>query len=481
MANLHGFFATLRAEGGAIAGATLDARLRPVRSSPPMHLPRNQPAPAPQRDPSAAAAGERRRPRIVIVGAGFGGLAAAHALRKAKADVTVVDKRNYHLFQPLLYQVATAGLSPAQIASPIRGILSRQRNATVLMARVTGIDTAARAVLLGEKPLPYDYLIVATGARHAYFGRDEWEPFAPGLKKIEDATAIRRRVLIAFERAETETDPAERERLLTFVVIGGGPTGVEMAGAIAELAKMALASDFRNIDPRYARIVLVEGGERVLSIMPHSLSGAAKRQLERLGVEVRLGAPVAQCEALGVTIAAAGDKAAERIESRTVIWAAGVAASPAAKWLKAEKDRVGRVIVNPDLSLPGHPEIFVVGDTAAAKARDGKPVPGIAPAAKQAGKHAARAILARLSGRKDPGPFRYRHFGNHATVGRKAAVVDFGWLRLRGNPAWILWGAAHIFFLIGFRNRIAVMLDWLWAYLSFHRGARLITGDKADT
>ncbi len=392
----------------------------------------------------------------------------------------MIDKRNYHLFQPLLYQVATAGLSPSQIASPIRGILSRQRNATVLMARVTGIDTENRAVLLGDQRRSYDYLIVATGARHAYFGRDEWEPFAPGLKKIEDATAIRRRVLIAFERAETELDPAERERLLTFVVIGGGPTGVEMAGAIAELAKKALAKDFRNIDPRYARVILVESGPRVLAVMPPSLSGAAKRALERLGVEVKLGAPVAQCDATGILIAAAGDKAAERIETRTVIWAAGVAASPASKWLKAEKDRVGRVIVKPDLTLPGHPEIFVIGDTAAAKAPDGAPVPGIAPAAKQAGKHAARCILARLKGKAEPGPFRYRHFGNLATVGRKAAVADFGWLRLRGNPAWLLWGAAHIFFLIGFRNRIAVMLDWFWAYLSFNRGSRLITGDSAE-
>ncbi len=416
-----------------------------------------------------------RRPQVVIIGAGFGGLAAAYALRKAPVDITIVDKRNYHLFQPLLYQVATAGLSPAQIASPIRGILRSQRNATVLMGKVSSIDKAAKLVVAaGAPPVHYDYLVVATGARHAYFGHDEWEPFAPGLKKIEDATDIRRRILIAFEKAETETDPAERDRLLTFVVIGGGPTGVEIAGAIAELAKTALARDFRNIDPRHARIILVEAGPRILPVFPQSLSSAAQRALVRLGAEVRTGTAVTAVADDHVMVGA------ERIETRTVLWAAGVAASPAAKWLGAAKDKVGRVIVNADLTLPGHPEIFVIGDTAAMKDRKDQQVPGIAPAAKQAGAYAAAAIKARLKGRDHPGPFRYRHAGNLATIGRKAAVVDFGWLRLRGNPAWWLWGAAHIFFLIGFRNRLTVMLDWFWSYLTFQRGSRLITGGGPD-
>jgi NADH dehydrogenase FAD-containing subunit len=415
-----------------------------------------------------------RRPQVVIIGAGFGGLAAAHALRHAPVDVTVVDKRNYHLFQPLLYQVATAGLSPAQIASPIRSILRRQRNATVLMAKVTGIDKAAKLVLAGNQRVPYDYLVIATGARHAYFGHDEWEPFAPGLKKIEDATDIRRRILIAFEKAETETNPAERERLLTFVVIGGGPTGVEIVGAIAELAKTALARDFRNIDPRLARIILVEAGPRILPAFPESLSAAAERALLRLGAEVRTGTPVTAVTEDHVMIGA------DRIDTRTVLWAAGVAASPAAKWLGAQKDKAGRVIINADLTLPGHPEILVIGDTAAMKDRNGEQVPGIAPAAKQAGAYAAAAIKARIKGRDLPGPFRYCHAGNLATIGRKAAVVDFGWLRLRGNPAWWLWGLAHIFFLIGFRNRLAVALDWFWSYLTFQRGSRLITGGGPD-
>jgi NADH dehydrogenase FAD-containing subunit len=431
-------------------------------------------APAPSAPAPAATPASPRRPQVVIIGAGFGGLAAAHALRHAPVDVTVIDKRNYHLFQPLLYQVATAGLSPAQIASPIRGILRSQRNATVLMGKVSGIDKAAKRVFSGTQSVAYDYLIVATGARHAYFGHGEWEPFAPGLKKIEDATDIRRRILIAFEKAETETEPEERERLLTFVVIGGGPTGVEIAGAIAELAKTALARDFRNIDPRHARIILVEAGPRILPVFPESLSAAAERALRRLGAEVRNGTPVTAVAEDHVMVGA------ERIETRTVLWAAGVAASPAAKWLGAQKDRAGRVIVNADLTLPGHPEIFVVGDTAAMKDEKGQPVPGIAPAAKQAGAFAAAAIKARIRGRDFPGPFRYRHAGNLATIGRKAAVVDFGWLRLRGNPAWWLWGIAHIFFLIGFRNRITVTLDWFWSYLTFQRGSRLITGGGPD-
>ncbi len=433
--------------------------LQPVAAS---ALPRPRPASGPT-TPGA-------RPRVVIVGAGFGGLAAATALRKAAMQVTVIDRRNYHLFQPLLYQVATAALSPADIAQPIRAILRHQSNASVLLGRVTGVDLDARAVLIGEQRVAYDYLIVATGARHAYFGHDEWEATAPGLKKIEDATAIRRRILLAFEQAEAASDPDQRAALLTFVVVGGGPTGVELAGAIAELAGKALAADFRSIDPRQARVILVEAGPRLLPLMPERLSARAERALERLGVEVRLGRPLTACDAEGAML---GD---ETIAARTILWAAGVAASPAAKWLAAEKDRAGRVKVEADLTLPGHPEVFVIGDTAAASDAAGRPLPGIAPAAKQAGQYVAAVIRARAAGRAAPAPFRYRHLGNLATIGRKAAVADFGWLRLSGRLAWLLWGAVHVFFLIGFRNRLVVLLDWLWAYLTFERGARLITG-----
>ncbi len=413
-----------------------------------------------------------QRPRVVIVGAGFAGLTAAQSLARAAVDITLIDKRNYHLFQPLLYQVATAALSPAQIAQPVRAILSRQRNARVMLGRVTDIDVAGRAVLLGEERIAYDQLIVATGARHAYFGHDEWEPFAPGLKKIEDATAIRRQLLLAFETAEMTDDAAERERLLTLVVIGGGPTGVEMAGAIAELARHALARDFRRIDPRQARVLLIEAGPRLLPAMPERLSRRTLEALRSLGVEVRLDQAVTAIDAEGVTIA--GD---QRIAARTVIWGAGVAASPAARWLAAEKDRAGRVLVAPDLTLPGHPEIFVLGDTAFVTDAAGNAVPGIAPAAKQAGRFAARTIRARLAGKPPPGAFRYRHAGNLATIGRSHAVADFGRLRLSGFPAWVLWSVAHIYFLIGFRNRLGVALDWLWHYFTYRRGARLITGE----
>ncbi|MCW5731399.1 MAG: NAD(P)/FAD-dependent oxidoreductase [Alphaproteobacteria bacterium] len=412
------------------------------------------------------------RPRVVIVGAGFGGLSAARALARAPVDVTLIDKRNYHLFQPLLYQVATAGLSPADIASPIRGILAGQANARVLMGKVTGIDREGRQVLIGERRVPYDYLVIATGARHAYFGKDEWEPFAPGLKKIEDATDIRRRILLAFEQAETEPDPVERQRLLSFVIVGGGPTGVELAGAIAELSKVALARDFRSIDPRSARVILVQSGERLLPVFPPRLSEAARKSLERLGVEVRLGHPVSECGESAVRVGP------DVIDTRTVIWAAGVAASPAAKWLQAEKDRADRVKVDANLNLPGDPRIFVIGDTALAVDSRGNPLPGLAPVAKQQGAYVAARIAARVTQDLDIGPFVYHHLGNLATVGRKAAVADFGFLRLQGSIAWLLWGVVHVLFLIGFRNRVAVLLDWIWAYLTFQRGSRLITGVK---
>jgi NADH dehydrogenase FAD-containing subunit len=414
------------------------------------------------------------RPRVVIVGAGFGGLTAAQSLARAPAEIVVVDRRNYHLFQPLLYQVATAALSPADIASPIRAVLSRQSNATVLLGKVVGVDKERRAVLLeGGARLGYDALILATGARHSYFGHDEWEGVAPGLKKIEDATTLRRRILIAFEKAEAVKDETERRALLTFAVIGAGPTGVELAGAIVELARRALVGDFRSIDPRAARILLIEAGPRVLPAMAESLSEKAQKALEHLGVEVLLGTPVTDCDETGVTVGA------EQVPARTIVWAAGVAASPASRWLGVEHDRAGRVKVLPDLTAPGHPEIFVIGDTALVLDRDGSPVPGIAPAAKQQGSYVAKVLRARFAGAPAPGPFRYRHLGTLATIGRKSAVADFGFARVSGLAAWLLWGAVHIFFLIGFRNRLVVLLDWLWAYLTFKRGARLITGDEA--
>jgi NADH dehydrogenase len=413
----------------------------------------------------------RRRPRVVIVGAGFGGMSAAMRLGRVAADVTVIDRRNYHLFQPLLYQVATAALSPADIATPIRGVLSRQANADVIFGTVTAVDRTGCAVLLGERRIPYDQLVIATGARESYFGHEEWAEVTSGLKKIEDATAMRRRILIAFERAEETEDEGERRRLLTFIIIGGGPTGVELAGALAELAKAALVRDFRRIDPTSARIVLIEGGPHLLPSFPPRLSDAAAQALTRLGVELRLGAKVTGCDAEGAGLAD------ERIESRTLIWAAGVAASPAAAWLGVTPARGGRVRVGPDLTLPGHPEIFVIGDTAEVAGPDG-PLPGVAPVAKQQGAYVARVIASRLAGKAAPAPFRYRNFGNLATIGRKEAVVNFGWLRLTGRTAWLVWGAAHIYFLTGFRNRMTVAVDWFWSYLTYQRGARLITGEE---
>jgi NADH dehydrogenase len=408
-------------------------------------------------------------PRVVIVGAGFGGLTAAKALAGSSFDVTVIDQHNYHLFQPLLYQVATAGLSPADIASPIRGILANAQNVNVMLGKVSGVDTARREVIAEGRRIPYDHLILATGAQHAYFGHDDWAASAPGLKTIDDATYIRRRILLAFEKAETEPDPAERARLLNFVIVGGGPTGVEMAGAIAELANRALAKDFRSIDPRCARVILVEAAPRLLTPFEPSLSEAAKASLEQLGVDVRLGSAVTAVDAEGVSIGA------ERIEARTVIWGAGVMASPAAHWLGAESDRAGRVKVTPDLSVPGRPDIFVIGDTALASGEDGKPLPGVAPVAKQQGQYVADLLIARRDG-KTVAPFRYRDFGSLATIGRKRAVAQLGRLKINGFVAWVLWSVAHIYFLIGFRNRLVVATNWLWNYVTFQRGTRLITG-----
>lgn len=421
-------------------------------------------------DVSAAKGATAKLPHVVIVGAGFGGLSAAKALAHAPVCVTLIDRRNHHLFQPLLYQVATAALSPADIASPIRTIVRDQRNTTVLLGEVTGVDTAGREILLGDYRVPYDHLVLATGATHSYFGHDEWQAFAPGLKSLDDATVIRRRVLVAFERAEAECSIDEQRRLLTFVVVGGGPTGVEMAGAIAEIAHHALASDYRNVDPRSARVILIEAGPRLLPAFPEPLSANAKRRLERLGVEVRIGAAVTACDSDGVM------SGADRIEARTIIWGAGVAASPAARWLGVEADRAGRVIVEPDLTVPGLPDVFVIGDTAHVRDKDGKALPGVAPVAKQQGSYVARVIASRATDRAAPGAFAYRNAGNLATIGRKAAIADFGGIRLTGFVAWALWSIAHVYFLIGFRNRLAVATNWLWAYLTFERGARLITG-----
>ena len=408
-------------------------------------------------------------PRVVIVGGGFGGLSAAKALAKQPFDVTLIDRNNHHLFQPLLYQVATAGLSPADIASPIRGIIGGQRNTKVMLAEVSGVDTARKEVIAEDRRVAYDYLVLATGARHAYFGHDDWAAFAPGLKTIDDATYLRRRILLAFERAENETDAEERRRLMTFVVIGGGPTGVEMAGAIAELAKRALAADFRSIDPRGARIILVEAAPRVLTPFTEKLSDTARRSLEQLGVEVRLGAAVTDCSCEGVRLG--GDF----IPARTIIWAAGVMASPAGRWLGAETDRAGRVKVRADLSVPGHPDVFVIGDTAAATAADGSMLPGVAPVAKQQGQYVARALIARSKG-APLAAFRYRDYGLLATIGRSRAVAQIGGLHISGFLAWVLWSVAHVYFLIGFRNRFIVALNWAWSYITFQRGSRLITG-----
>ena len=410
-------------------------------------------------------------PHVVVVGGGFAGLAAARALRRAPVRVTLVDRRNHHVFQPLLYQVATAGLSAPDIAAPIRHILRRQANASVVLAEVAGVDAAGRRLLLGggdaPEALAYDALIVATGATHSYFGRDDWAPFAPGLKTLEDALVIRRRLLLAFERAEREDDEARRQAWLTFAVVGAGPTGVELAGTLAELARHTLRREFRRIDPARAAVVLLEAAPRVLPPYPAGLSTHARRQLEALGVQVRTEARVTALDAERVTFADGSV-----LPARTVLWAAGVAASPLGRALGGPTDRAGRVMVQPDLSVPGHPEVFVAGDLAHVE-QDGAPVPGVAPAANQMGAQAAKNVLRGLAGRPTE-PFRYRDKGSLATIGRASAVADFGRLKLWGLPAWLAWLLIHIFFLIGFRNRAVVMLDWALAYLTYDRHARLI-------
>lgn len=412
-------------------------------------------------------------PHVVIVGGGFAGLWAARGLASAAVRITLLDRGNHHLFQPLLYQVATAGLSAPDIAAPLRHILRRQRNVTVLMETVTGIDPTAREVRVERgNPVPYDFLLIASGATHAYFGHDDWATHAPGLKTLDDALKIRRRILSAFEQAESEADPAARLALLTFAIVGGGPTGVELAGTLAEIARHTLDREFRRIDPAQARVLLLEAGPRVLSSFPEDLSAKARAQLEALGVEVRTGRPVAAIDAGGVNVDG------ERIAARTVLWAAGVAASPLARSLGVPLDRAGRVPVEPDLTVAGLQGVFVAGDLAAV-VQDGEPVPGVAPAAKQMGRHVAATIRARLAG-TPAAPFRYRDHGNLATIGRMAAVVHLGRFRFSGAPAWWFWLTAHIFFLIGFRNRLVVMLNWTWAYWSYQRAARIIPGEARD-
>ncbi len=409
-------------------------------------------------------------PHVVIVGGGFGGLYAARMLRRGSVRVTVVDRRNHHLFQPLLYQVAMAALSAGDIAYPIRSILRRQRNTRVLLGEVKAVDLARKGLRFADGArLGYDHLILATGVSHSYFGHDEWAPDAPGLKSLEDALEVRKRILLAFEEAERETDAMERKAQLTFVIVGAGPTGVELAGALAEIARQVLVSDFRQIDPREARIVLVEAGPRVLPPFPEVLSEKAKRALERLGVEVRTGDPVTALDACGVGLGR------ERIDARTVLWAAGVVASPLARTLGVPLDCAGRVIVEPDLTVPGHSEVSVVGDLAAFLHQTGDPLPGVAPAAIQQGRHAAKNVLRRIAGRPAL-PFRYVDKGNLATIGKAKAVADFGFVRVSGLLAWLLWLGVHILFLIGFRNRVIVLFEWAWAYFTSQRGARLITG-----
>lgn len=404
------------------------------------------------------------RPRIIVIGGGFGGLAAVRGLRAAAADILLIDRHNHHTFQPLLYQVATGGLAAPSIAAPLRQILRAQPNVTVLLAEALQVDIERRTVAAGGASYPYDFLIVATGSTHSYFGHEDWSRYAPGLKTLDDALRIRARILTAFERAEATPDPVAQKEWLTFLIIGGGATGVELAGTLAEIARHTLAHEFRRIDPASATVLLIEAGPRVLSSFPPSLSANARQKLERLGVQVRTGGAVTELDESGVCI---GE---ERIAARTVLWAAGVAASSLGATLGVAVDRAGRVLVTEELAVPGHPEVFVVGDLATLPDRQ---LPAVAPAAKQMGGHAAAAILARLSGRP-MSPFRYRDFGSLATIGRQAAVIDFGRLRLTGMLAWWVWLTAHIFFLIGFRNRLVVLIDWAEAYWSYRRAARII-------
>ncbi len=409
-------------------------------------------------------------PHVVIVGGGFGGLWATRALASAPVRITLVDRGNHHLFQPLLYQVATAGLSAPDIAAPLRHILRKQKNVEVRMATVAGIDADAKRIALADgTTLDFDYLLLASGATHAYFGNDQWADHAPGLKTLDDALDLRRKLLFAFERAEAASDPAEREAWLSFAIVGGGPTGVELAGTLAEIARHTLKDEFRNIDPAQARVRLIEAGPRVLAAFPDSLSEQAKRQLEKLGVEVSLGTPVKDITAQGYRL---GDSF---VPAKTVVWAAGVAASPLGAMLGAPLDRAGRVRVAPDLSVPGHPDIFVAGDLASLLQANGKPVPGVAPAAKQMGRLVARNIRARIGGTATSA-FAYKDYGNLATIGRMAAVVDLGKLKFSGLLAWWFWLVMHVFFLIGFRNRLVVLLNWTWAYWSYQRAARIILG-----
>jgi NADH dehydrogenase len=413
---------------------------------------------------------------VVVVGAGFGGLEAVHRLGGAPVRITIVDRRNHHLFQPLLYQAATASLAPSEIAWPIRHLLRRRPDVTTLLASVESIDRQARELHLDDgSTLSYDTLVLATGARHAYFGHDDWEPFAPGLKTLEDATTIRGRILLAFEEAEREDDEQKRAALMTFVIVGAGPTGVELAGAIAELARATLPAEFRHINTHDARIVLIEAGPRVLPAFAEDLSAYAKDSLERLGVEVVLGQAVSDCSAEGVVFDG------KPLPAATILWAAGVQSSPAAHWLDAPADKAGRLKVERNLTVPGHKEIFAIGDAAIVLRPDGRPVPGIAPAAKQEGVYVAGVIRARLKGMPAPPPFRYKHQGDLATIGKRRAIIDFGWIKLKGAIAWWLWGLAHIYFLIGVRNRLSVAINWLWIYARDQRGARLITwhGEEA--
>jgi NADH dehydrogenase len=412
-----------------------------------------------------------KRPRVVIVGCGFGGISAARKLAGHGVDIVLIDRTNHHLFQPLLYQVATAALAPSDIAGATRAMLRRERDITVIMGDVTGVDTSRRVVAIRETgEIAYDYLILATGAAYSWFGHDEWAAHATVLKSLEDAETIRLRLLGAFEWAESRTDPAEIKRLLTFVIVGGGPTGVELAGAIAELARSTLARDFRHIQPAAARIVLCEAGPRLLAGFPPSLSDYTLRTLRELGVEVRLGANVEMIDAFGAT--ASG----ERIDSANVFWCAGTEARPAARWISADAARNGAVQVEPDCSVPGHPDIFVIGDAASLAGSDGRPLPGVGAVAKQQGKYVAEVIARRVAGRALPGPFRYRDLGTLAVIGRSRAVAHLGRIRLRGFPAWLIWSLVHLFLLAGFRNRLMVYMNWSWAWFTYGRGARLITG-----